>query len=117
MIPARGPQTKSKEIPWLSHHGDERTCPQVLRADFRFYISDFRFHISYFNFQVSKDWANTNRRRMVALVEQMLGKPVQIATVKARAGQKNERRRMVAVVKQMLGKTVWIEHWKQRLAE
>ena len=32
MIPARGPQTKLKEIPGLSHHGDERTCPQVLRA-------------------------------------------------------------------------------------
>ena len=24
MIPARGPETKSKEIPGLSHHGDER---------------------------------------------------------------------------------------------
>ena len=32
MIPARGPQTKLKEIPGLSHYGDERTCPQVLRA-------------------------------------------------------------------------------------
>ena len=32
MIPARGPQTKLKEIHGLSHHGDERTCPQVLRA-------------------------------------------------------------------------------------
>ena len=30
MIPARGPQTKLKENPGLSHHGDERTCPQVL---------------------------------------------------------------------------------------
>ena len=32
MIPARGPQTKLKEIHGLCHHGDERTCPQVLRA-------------------------------------------------------------------------------------
>ena len=32
MIPARGPQTKLKEIPGLSYDGDERTCPQVLRA-------------------------------------------------------------------------------------
>ena len=32
MIPARGPQTKLKEIPGLSHYGDERTCSQVLRA-------------------------------------------------------------------------------------
>ena len=32
MIPARGPQTKLKEIPGLSHYGDERTCPHVLRA-------------------------------------------------------------------------------------
>ena len=32
MIPARGPQTKLKEIPGLRRHGDERTCQQVLRV-------------------------------------------------------------------------------------
>ena len=30
MLPARGSQTKLKENAGLSHHGDERTCPQVL---------------------------------------------------------------------------------------
>ena len=32
MILARGPQTQLKATPGLRRHGDERTCPQVLRA-------------------------------------------------------------------------------------